>query len=114
MSNVELMIDLETTNHVTIVTPLGDVDLSKSASLRATIHKVLDEQSTTIVVDLGSVSYMDSSGVATLIEGLQMAKNTGKEFVLCQMTEGVKSIIELARLDKIFSIFESREAAIEK
>mgnify|MGYP001265307665 CR=1 FL=1 len=113
MSNAELTIDLETENGATIVTPLGNVDLSKSASLRAAIHKVLQEQSATIIVDLNAVSYMDSSGVATLIEGLQLAKNENKEFLLCELTEGVKSIIELARLDKIFDIFENREAALE-
>lgn len=112
MDNASLQIDIETTGTITVVIPLGDIDLSKSTELRNAMHPVLNENPSKIIVDLSHVPYMDSSGVATLIEGLQLAQQSNIEFVLCALTEGVQSIIELARLDQIFIILDSREQAL--
>ena len=112
MDNASLQIDIETTGTVTVIIPLGDIDLSKSSDLRNALQPVLKENPSKIIVDLSQVPYMDSSGVATLIEGLQLSQQSNIEFVLCALTEGVQSIIELARLDKIFIILDSREQAL--
>ena len=71
----------------------------------------IDSSPTKIIVDLAHVPYMDSSGIATLIEGLQLAKQSNIEFIICTVSEGVRSIIELARLDQIFTIVDSRDQA---
>jgi len=112
MDNASLQIDIETTGTVTVIIPLGDIDLSKSSDLRNALQLVLKENPSKIIVDLSQVPYMDSSGVATLIEGLQLSQQSNIEFVLCALTEGVQSIIELARLDQIFIILDSREQAL--
>ena len=112
MSESELQVGIESKGNTTFVVPLGDVDLSKSATLRSSLHDVVQSESEKIIIDLNAVPYMDSSGVATLIEALQLAKQVGKELVLCNITDGVQSIIELSRLDMIFTIFESRETAL--
>ena len=57
---------------------------------------------------------MDSSGIATMIEGLQLSKQSDIVFILCALCEGVQSIIELARLDQIFTIIETREQALSE
>lgn len=112
MSNPELQIDIESNGNTTFVAPLGDVDLSKSSMLRSSLHDVVHSASEKIIIDLNAVPYMDSSGVATLIEALQLAKQIDKELVLCNITDGVQSIIELSRLDMIFTIYDSRETAL--
>ncbi|HIB49677.1 MAG TPA: anti-sigma factor antagonist [Phycisphaerales bacterium] len=112
MDNASLQIDIETAGTVTVIIPLGDIDLSKSSDLRNALQPVLKENPSKIIVDLSQVPYMDSSGVATLIEGLQLSQQSNIEFVLCALTEGVQSIIELARLDQIFIILDSREQAL--
>ena len=112
MDNASLQIDIESTGTVTVIIPLGDIDLSKSSDLRNALQLVLKENPSKIIVDLSQVPYMDSSGVATLIEGLQLSQQSNIEFVLCALTEGVQSIIELARLDQIFIILDSREQAL--
>ena len=53
---------------------------------------------------LASVGYMDSSGVATLVEGLRAAKNSGKAFMLQMPSQSVMKVLQLARLDTIFTI----------
>ena len=112
MDNSSLQIDIEKIGTTTIVIPLGDIDLSKSSELRSSIRTTLDETPTKIILDLTHVSYMDSSGIATMIEGLQLSKQSEIEFILCSLCEGVQSIIELARLDTIFVIEETREDAL--
>jgi anti-sigma B factor antagonist len=112
MDNASLQIDIENVGTMTVIIPLGDIDLSKSSELRSVLHPIINAKPSKLVVDLSHVLYMDSSGVATLIEGLQLAKQSDIDFVLCALTEGVQSIIELARLDQIFLILDSREQAL--
>jgi len=81
-----------------------EIDLDTSPTVRENIRDLLN--STKIVeVNLANVSYIDSSGIASLIEGMQMTKElTGKEFHLVNVSNEVMKVIELAHLDKIFSI----------
>ena len=81
-----------------------EIDLDTSPTVRENIKDLLN--STKIVeVNLANVSYIDSSGIASLIEGMQMAKEqTGKEFHLVNVSNEVMKVVELAHLDKIFSI----------
>jgi len=95
MTKHELSIEIESTGSTTIISPQGDVDLSKSGDLRSAIHPILATRPHRIIIDLGAVPYMDSSGIATLIEALQIAKQSDIFFVLCCLTSGVQSIIEL-------------------
>jgi len=112
MTDRALDVEIESMDSATIVAPQGDVDLSKSSDLRSALRPVLASKPKRIVVDLSAVPYMDSAGVATLIEALQIAKRTNIFFVLCCLTSGVQSIIELTRLDQIFLICKSREDAL--
>jgi anti-sigma B factor antagonist len=84
----------------------------ESKKLRESLKSILESESSRIVIDLSGVKYMDSSGIATLIEGLQLCKIESKRFVICGLQDGVRSIIELARLDTIFLITGNREEAL--
>ncbi len=81
----------------------GDVDLSNSSQLRKTILSAL-KTSPGVAVNLADVSYIDSSGIAALVEGLQYANSNDKQFYLKNLSPHVQSIIELARLDQVFTI----------
>ena len=113
MAEPNLQIDIHSQDSCTIVTPNGDIDLSKSIDLRHALQPLVTSSHQKIIVDLAAVPYMDSSGVATLIEALQLSKRAEINFALCSLSKGVRSIIELARLDQIFTIYESVEQAIE-
>jgi anti-sigma B factor antagonist len=96
-----------------VITPRGDVDLSRSPHLRKALAAASQSKPQRLVVDLGQVSYMDSSGVATLVEALQIARRNGTTLVLAALQPRVRSIMEIARLDTVFRIVESAEAARE-
>jgi len=103
---------VEELKEATIVSPEGDIDTMQSTKLRETLKPILDSAMRKLIVDLSAVKYMDSSGIATLIEALQICKQNDKSFRICGLNDGVRSIIELARLDTIFVITQSREDAI--
>ena len=80
-----------------------EIDLDKSPEVRDNIKQLFD-QVKTVEVQLSRVTYIDSSGIAALIEGMQLAKSNSKEFFLTDVSNEVMKVIKLAHLDKIFKI----------
>ena len=64
-----------------------------------------------VLVDLSQVPYMDSSGVASLVEAYQLSRTGGTRMALVAVTPQVLRVLELARLDRVFPIFETLAAA---
>lgn len=65
-----------------------------------------------VVVDLGGVEFVDSSGLAALVKGLKRCRELGGEQILCNLQQSVVIIFELTRLDKAFKIFDNIPQAI--
>ena len=82
----------------------GEVDLYTSPDLRAAIIKAIPAAAARVEIGLSGVEYMDSSGVATLVEGFKSARENSKSFVLVQPSSSVMKVLELARLDSVFEI----------
>ncbi|MCW5758009.1 MAG: STAS domain-containing protein [Phycisphaeraceae bacterium] len=93
----------------------GEVDLERSPDLQVTLQEAfgLLRGKGAVVVDLSQVTYMDSSGVATLVRGLQLSRKKGVGLVLCSLQDRVRSIFEIARLDTVFPIASTLEEAID-
>lgn len=91
----------------------GDIDLSRSPIMRQELLQLAERGWQRLVIDLSAVSYMDSSGVATLVEALQQQRKHGGRMILCGLQQRVRSIFEIARLDMVFTIVESKEEALE-
>ena len=94
-----------------VVTPVGDVDLTASPTLRAELRKVHEGRPVRVVVDLSGVPYMDSSGVATLVEAMQVARKNRTTLILCGLTDRVRSIFEIAKLEMVFKIVATLDDA---
>ena len=86
----------------------GDVDLSCSPEARKAILEVLDEGKN-LLINLAEVTYIDSSGVASLVEGYQVAKKMKLQFALISVSDAVMNVLQLARLDSVFPIYASVE-----
>ena len=89
----------------------GDIDLSRAPELRAGLLELIQHSPMRLVVDLENVGYMDSSGVATLVEVFQRQRKHNGVMVLAAMQPKVRSIFEIARLDSVFTIVDDTEAA---
>jgi anti-sigma B factor antagonist len=88
----------------TVVVLKGDVDLESSPAAREVLLKSVDGAGK-VLVDLSSVTYIDSSGVASLVEALQAAKRNGGRFALVAASDPTRRVLELARLDKVFTMY---------
>lgn len=81
----------------------GEVDLEHSPTARKVLLDCVGKSSK-VLVDLSGVEYIDSSGVASLVEAFQKAKKSGVEFALVSVNDAALRVLELARLDKVFTI----------
>lgn len=88
-----------------IIVAKGEIDLYSSPQLREAILKACKSKTNKLGIDLSEVGYMDSSGVATLVEGLQAAGGP-ESFALVAPSQSVLKVLQLSRLDSVFSIVE--------
>jgi len=93
-----------------VVAISGEVDLSTSPKVRDALLGCISSGKG-IIVDLSAVVYIDSSGVASLVEAFQTAKSRGLGFALAQVSETPLRVLKLARLDQVFVIHDTVEAA---
>lgn len=97
---------------IVVLAPTADIDMSRSPELRSAIRQEMGSNIHKMIVDLDEVQYMDSSGLATLVEAMRNAGGTNTKLVICCMNPKVSAIFEIARLDTFFSIVDSRDEAI--
>jgi anti-sigma B factor antagonist len=90
----------------------GEIDLHVSTGVAASLMTIIAEQPARVVVDLAGVSYIDSSGLAVLIQAMQNVEDYGGTFTLAGANDNVRSILETARLDQVFLIFPHVDAAL--
>lgn len=95
-----------------IVVLSQEIDLDSSPMVRDAIKESF-ENAKSVEVDLKDVSYIDSSGVAALVEGMQVGKKTNKPFGLVNVSNQVMKVITLAHLDKILNIISKSGADAE-
>lgn len=89
-----------------VVSFRGDVDLENSPRAREVLLRCVAQQKD-LLVDLSAVSYIDSSGVASLVEAFQASKKNGRRFALVAVNDSAMRVLQLARLDKVFTIHET-------
>src|SRR5882757_1717093 len=89
----------------------GDVDLGTSPNLRRTLFDLLGE-SPKLALNLTALRYIDSSGIATLIEVLKASQRLQKEFVLFGISPAVRDVFRLTHVNRIFQIFDTEEEAV--
>ncbi|HUU27244.1 MAG TPA: STAS domain-containing protein [archaeon] len=106
-----LQVKVRQEDDLAVISVTGDVDLYSSPEMRKAITELGKKKVRLIVVNLEGVDYMDSSGVATLVEGLHIVNRYKGDFRIAELKPSVREVFELARLDKVFSIFETEQEA---
>jgi anti-sigma B factor antagonist len=106
-----MKIETSQVDGVILVSLSGEVDLSHSATLRKRLMELMFERRA-VVVDLSAVTYVDSSGIAGLVEAYQMARKNATRFVLASVSDPVRRVLQLARLDRVFTLSDTVEAAL--
>src|SRR5438067_9375734 len=90
----------------------GEIDLHESPNVREAFRELLAQKLPRVFVDMRNVSYIDSSGIAVLIEAMQGVHAYGGQLALFGLRENVRTVFEIARLDQVFKIFPDQKAAL--
>lgn len=99
--------------HATILDVSGNIDMSNSPEVRKVLLKELREKSVSrVVLNLTGVAYIDSSGVASLVEGLKASRESGSRFVLFGLNEAPREVLKISRLLKLFEVYDDEAQAI--
>lgn len=98
---------------MTILDISGDIDLANSPAMRKVLLGEIKEKHTPkVLLNLKNVRYIDSSGIASLVEGLKASRDSGARLILYGLSSSVREVLELSRLQKIFEIYDSEEQAL--
>jgi anti-sigma B factor antagonist len=89
----------------------GEIDLHVSPEVAESLRTIVAKKPKVFIVDLAKVTYIDSSGLAVLIEGMQNVQEYGGKFALANVQESVKHIFDIARLDQVFQIYPDVDSA---
>ena len=99
---------------MTILDISGDIDLAHSSEVRRIILLEFREKRTPrVILNLLKVNYIDSSGVASLVEGLKASRDVGSRLILFGLSPIAHEVLQLSRLLKIFEIHDTEEQALE-
>jgi len=105
--------DLETRDQATVVHLAGEIDLNQSPRLKLALSKLAESRPPKVIINLADVEYMDSSGVATLVDGFRRINSYRGRLVLAGMNQRVRSLFEITKLDQFFTIRPSVEEALQ-
>lgn len=89
-----------------VISLSGEIDLNESPNARQQILSIINKKNN-LLIDLSAVDYIDSSGVASLVEGLQTARAQDLKFSLVGVSESAMQVLQLSRLDSVFTIHAS-------
>lgn len=107
-----MQIDKSSENDVTTLKLVGEIDLHGSPVLRKELQHCASEKAPILLVDFNGVEYIDSSGLATFIEYVREAAGFGGKIALFGLKKKVRTIFDLVRLNELFTISETSEAAL--
>lgn len=97
---------------ITVVRPRGTLDMNSVPAFRQILEAEVHRSERGLIVALSEVVFMDSSGIAVLIEGLKWSRGRTLPYLLTQLTPAVQMVMELARLEQFFTIVASVEDGV--
>ncbi|MEI6862914.1 MAG: STAS domain-containing protein [Candidatus Omnitrophota bacterium] len=90
----------------------GEIDINSSPMIKKSFDKLISQKTPKIVINLSKVTYVDSSGLATLVELLKNMRSYNGRMRLACMSPKIKSLFEITKLEKLFEILADEETAI--
>jgi anti-sigma B factor antagonist len=100
-------------DRTTIFDVSGDIDFANSPEVRQSLlREIRESRIPRVVVNLSGVHYIDSSGVASLVESLKASRDLGSRFILFGLSTAAREVLQLSRLLKVFEIYDSEEEAL--
>ncbi len=111
---MSIQIDVRKESGTAVISVVGDIDLYSSPQVRQTILDAVSQKTESrVLINLTGVKYIDSSGVASLVEGLQLARKSQIKFGICGLNKAPRQVLELTRLISVFEVFDSLDEALK-
>ncbi|MCK4851644.1 MAG: STAS domain-containing protein [Candidatus Omnitrophica bacterium] len=107
-----MQVKLEDKSGVSVVFVKGDIDINTSPDIKKFFDELIKDRKEKVVINLGDVSYVDSSGLATFVEILKKLRSYGGKLKLTNLSSKVRGLFEITKLTKLFDIFDEETAAI--
>ena len=108
-----MQVKVRETNGVTVVGVTGDIDINTSPDIKKSFDEVVREKKEKVVIDFKDVGYVDSSGLATLVEILKKLRAYGGRLKLAGLSDKVLGLFEITKLSKLFDINGDEAGAID-
>jgi anti-sigma B factor antagonist len=110
---VSIKLNTRQVGDVTVVDVAGRITLGEgSSTLRDTLRELVGKGQKKILLNLGDVSYIDSSGIGELVSGFTTVTNQGGQLKLLNLTKRVKDLLQITKLYTVFDVHEDEAAAI--
>jgi anti-sigma B factor antagonist len=98
---------------VTILDLVGDITLFNSPEIRKALLSLLKEQGVMqLLINMTGVKYVDSSGIASLVEGLKVSRDHRARFALYGLSKPARTVLELTHLLRVFEVHDNEEQAL--
>jgi anti-sigma B factor antagonist len=108
----DFRIEEERARDLTVLTVHGDFDLHVAPELRDRLDEVIDAGASTVVLDLGSLTFLDSSALGVLLRGMKRLQARGGRLRLVVPRAEIRRVFEITLLDSVFELDSSRDAAV--
>jgi len=97
-----------------VVSLAGEIDMHSSPVLREKLLGLIKDRPQRLIVNFKDVSYIDSSGIATFVEGLKHMKTYNGRLQFSEIPQGIMEIFSFSKLDKVFEIYGSMDDAVSR
>ncbi len=106
-------IKIDQKNNVWVCRMNGEIDINTAPQIKKVFDKILSEKREKILINFEEVSYVDSSGLATLVEMLKNIRSYGGKLKLSSLSSKIRSLFEITKLEKLFDISNNEEEALK-
>jgi anti-sigma B factor antagonist len=110
---VSVKLNTRQVGDVSVVDVAGRITLGEgSSALRDTLRDMINKNQKKILLNLGEVNYIDSSGIGELVSGFTTVTNSGGQLKLLNLTKRVKDLLQITKLYTVFEVFEDESSAV--
>jgi len=107
-----MQVRLEDKNEIAVCYIEGEIDINSAPMVKKNFDKIVSSKKPKLLINFQDVSYIDSSGLATLVELLKNIRGYGGMMKLSNLSQKIKSLFEITKLDKLFEILTDEEEAV--
>ena len=108
-----MQVNLEENNGISIFNVVGDIDINSAPEIKKRFDKDITRDKNMVLINLKEVDYVDSSGLATLVEVLKNVRACDGKLKLASLSMKFKELFEITKLDKLFDINDNVEEALK-